>query len=149
MTGCWAPSADSACSDDPTPCRRPLPKNHQKCTFFKPQFQHPFFHAKSAKSAKMDSTRDPIWRPKSTKICLKCYSDTSTKKSFENLAKMMQTRKPGTPKTSISLERGCILAVLQHLPNSVRNDSKMDPKMIQNPSKLEPEASQKQCRKLA
>ena len=80
----------------PAPLRRPLPKVFQKSSIFELQFQHTYFHARFAESMKIDSKRDPFWKPNSAKVEQKHRPGSNRKNTFEKLEKIMQQVRPNT-----------------------------------------------------
>ena len=70
------------------PCRRPLHKVFQKSSIFEPRFQHVFFHAKSAISAKIDSNRDPFGCLNLQKLPQNVTLTATQKKDFKMFAEI-------------------------------------------------------------
>ena len=111
------------------------------------KIQHHFFQQKLPNLTKWNLNATSFGcqnPPKSLKNTIPHASEKTTPTS---LRKCYQHGRPGPLKPSISLKRGCNLALLQHLAKSIKLTPKSTPKYLQKPSKFGSEASSKRCQK--
>ena len=126
-------SADSACSRGPRPCRRPLPKSLHFLTFF---LLH-FWDAPNLQELRQRASPGiPLGTQNQPKSTQNASLTAVPKKDRQSQPKSVKNGNPALVKTSVSLQRGCIFAVLQGLQQSAQNDVKMVAKMLSKSSKM-------------